>query len=134
MALALQIRYGVAFGLGVALMLGVRRILKGWPLILLVLPGYSALALVALLTEAPFVAVALDAGTAATSPINIPLMLALGIGLGTVLRSRNTLVNGFGMIVLAMIGSAVWVLAAATLDDRLRRRPPDKTRDEGDGS
>ena len=93
-ALALQIRYGVAFGLGVALMLGVRRILKGWPLILLVLPGYSMISLVALLTEAPFVAVALDAGTAATSPINILLMLALGIGLGTVLRSRNTLVDG----------------------------------------
>jgi hypothetical protein len=41
---------------------------------------------------------------------------------------------GFGMIVLAMIGSAVSVLAAATLDDRLRRRLPDKTSDEGDGS
>lgn len=112
-ALALQIRYGVAFSLGLALMLGVWRILKGWPLIWLVLPGYGAIALVALLTDAPFVAVALDAGTAATSAINIPLMLALGIGLGAVLRSRNALVDGFGMVVLASLAPMLGFLATA---------------------
>jgi hypothetical protein len=114
-ALALQIRYGVAFGLGLALMLGVWRILKGWPLIWLVLPGYGVIALVALLTDAPFVAVALDAGTAATSAINIPLMLALGIGLGSVLRSRNALVDGFGMVVLASLTPMLGFLATAFL-------------------
>jgi len=115
MALALQIRYGVAFGLGLALMLGVWRILKGWPLIWLVLPGYGVIALVALLTDAPFVAVALDAGTAATSAINIPLMLALGIGLGGVLRSRNALVDGFGIVVLASLTPMLGFLATAFL-------------------
>lgn len=112
-ALALQIRYGVAVGLGLALVLGVWRILKGWPLIALVLPGYGVIALVAVATDAPFVAVALDAGTAATSAINIPLMLALGIGLASVLRSRNALVDGFGMVVLASLAPMLLFLAAA---------------------
>lgn len=114
-ALAWQIRYGVALGLGLALMLGALRILKGWPVIWLVLPGYAVIALVALLTDAPFVAVALDAGTAATSAINIPLMLALGIGLGAVLRSRNALVDGFGMVVLASLTPMLGFLATAFL-------------------
>lgn len=114
-ALALQIRYGVAVGLGLALVLGVWRILKGWPLVWLVLPGYGLIALVAALADAPFVAVALDAGTAATSAINIPLMLALGIGLASVLRSRNALVDGFGMVVLASLTPMLLFLAAAFL-------------------
>ncbi|MGY6412008.1 MAG: DUF1538 family protein [Alkalilacustris sp.] len=114
-AIAAQIRYGVAVGLGLALVLGVWRILKGWPLIALVLPGYGLVAAVALVADAPFVAVALDAGTAATSAINIPLMLALGIGLAAVLRSRNPLVDGFGMVVLASLAPMLLFFAAAFL-------------------
>ncbi|MCZ7676220.1 MAG: DUF1538 domain-containing protein [Roseovarius sp.] len=114
-ALALQIRYGVAFGLGLALMLGVWRILKGWPVIWLALPGYGVIALVAMFTNAPFVAVGLDLGTAATSTFNIPLMLALGIGLAWVLRSRNALVDGFGMVVVASLTPMLLFLAAAFL-------------------
>lgn len=113
--LALQIRYGVAVGLGVALVLGVWRILKDWPLVWLVLPGYGVIALVTMASDAPLVAVALDAGTAATSVINIPLMLALGIGLAAVLRSRNALVDGFGMVVLASLAPMLLFLAAAFL-------------------
>lgn len=114
-ALTLQIRYGVAVGLGLALVLGVWRILKGWPLVWLVLPAYGAVAMVALVSDAPFVAVALDAGTAATSAINVPLMLALGIGLAGVLRTRSPLVDGFGMVVLASLAPMLLFLAAAFL-------------------
>ena len=114
-ALTLQIRYGVAAGLGIALMLGVWRILKGWPIIWLVLPGYGLITLVALASDAPFVAVAMDAGTAATSAINVPLMLALGIGLASVLRSRDALVDGFGIAVLASLAPMLLFLAAGFL-------------------
>ena len=114
-ALTLQIRYGVAAGLGIALMLGVWRILKGWPIIWLVLPGYGLIALVTMVSNAPFVAVALDAGTAATSAINIPLMLALGIGLASVLRSRDALADGFGIVVLASLTPMLLFLAAGYL-------------------
>ena len=112
-ALTAQIRYGVSVGLGLALVLGVWRILKGWSLIWIVLPGYGLIAFLALVFDAPFVAVALDAGTAATSAINIPLMLALGIGLAGVLRSRNALVDGFGMVVLASLVPMLLFLMAA---------------------
>lgn len=112
-ALALKIRLGVSASLGLALVLGVWRILKGWPVAALALPGYWILAIVATASDAPFVAVALDAGTAATSAINIPLMLALGIGLSSVLRGRNALADGFGIVALASLAPMLLFLATA---------------------
>jgi hypothetical protein len=55
----------------------------------------------------------MDAGTAATSIINIPLMLALGIGLASVLRSRSALVDGFGIVVLASLAPMLMFIAVA---------------------
>jgi len=112
-ALALWIRYCIAISLGLALVIGVWRTLKGWPVIWLVLPGYGLIAAVSLLSDAPVIAVALDAGTAATSIINIPLMLALGIGLASVLRSRSALVDGFGIVVLASLAPMLMFIAVA---------------------
>lgn len=112
-ALALWIRYGIAVCLGLALVLGIWRMMRGWPVIWLVLPGYGLIALVAALSDAPVIAVALDAGTAATSVINIPLMLALGIGLAAILRSRSPLVDGFGMVVLASLAPMLAFIAVA---------------------
>lgn len=112
-ALTLWIRYGVAASLGIALVLGVWRTLKGWPVVWLVLPGYGLISLVSLLSDAPVIAVALDAGTAATSVINIPLMLALGIGLASVLRSRSPLVDGFGIVALASLAPMLLFIAIA---------------------
>lgn len=114
-ALALRIRYGIAVSLGLALVLGVWRTLKGWPVIWLVLPGYAILALVSLVSDSPVIAVALDAGTAATSVINIPLMLALGLGLASVLRSRSPLVDGFGIVVIASLAPMLSFIALALI-------------------
>ncbi len=114
-ALANWIRYGIAISLGLALVVGVWRTLKGWPVIWLVLPGYGLIALVTLLSDAPVIAAALDAGTAATSVINIPLMLALGIGLASVLRSRSPLVDGFGIVVLASLAPMLMFMAVSLI-------------------
>jgi hypothetical protein len=114
-ALALWIRYCIAISLGLALLVGVWRTLKGWPVTWFVLPGYGLIAAVSLLSDAPVIAVALDAGTAATSIINIPLMLALGIGLASVLRSRSALVDGFGIVVLASLAPMLMFIAVALI-------------------
>jgi hypothetical protein len=55
-------------------------------------------------------AVAFDAGAAATSAINIPLMLALGVGLAAMIRGRNPLLDGFGLVALASLTPMVVVL------------------------
>jgi len=55
----------------------------------------------------------MDAGSAATSAINVPLMAALGVGLATIMRGRSPLADGFGVVALASIMPMLVVLTAA---------------------
>lgn len=104
------LRYTVAMAVGVAIALGVLRVVKGWPVTWFVLPGYALATVLAVLNPGPLSAIAFDAGAAATSAINIPLMLALGIGLASIIRDRNPLLDGFGLVAMASLTPMVVVL------------------------
>lgn len=110
---ALVLRYAAAAAVGVAVVLGCLRILFGWPAWWLLLGGYGLVTLLALLRETPLSGVAFDAGAAATSAINIPLIAALGIGLASVLRDRRPLADGFGMVALASMMPMLAILLGA---------------------
>lgn len=107
---SLFLRYTVAIAVGVAVAAGVLRIVKGWPITWFVLPGYALATVLALISQSALSAVAFDAGAAATSAINIPLMLALGVGLAAMIRGRNPLLDGFGLVALASLTPMVVVL------------------------
>lgn len=110
------LRYGVSFAVGCAIALGVLRILKGWPIAGIIIPGYVAAAGLAFINQSnPLSAIAFDVGAAATSAINIPLMLALGIGLASMIRGRSVLVDGFGLVALASLTPMLFVLLVATV-------------------
>ncbi len=107
---ALALRYTVAMSVGTAVVVGVWRILKGWPIHWLIIPGYVLV--VALTTLAPeeIVGIAYDSGGVTTSTITVPLVTALGIGLATVIRGRNPMVDGFGLIAFASLTPIIFVL------------------------
>jgi Protein of unknown function (DUF1538) len=100
---ALTLRYVASAAVGVAVALGCWRIIMGWPVAWFVLGGYGLASVVALAGSTPLLGVALDAGAAATSAINVPLIVALGTGLATMLRNRSPLVDGFGLVALASL-------------------------------
>ena len=56
------------------------------------------------------VGIAYDSGGVTTSTITVPLVTALGVGLATVIRGRNPLVDGFGLIAFASLTPIVFVL------------------------
>jgi hypothetical protein len=107
---ALGLRYTVAVSVGVALMIGVFRILKGWPIQYFIIAGY--LLVVGLTGFAPddIVGVAYDSGGVTTSTITVPLVTALGIGLATVIRGRSPMIDGFGLIAFASLTPIAFVL------------------------
>lgn len=107
---ALHLRLTVAVSVGVALSIGVLRILKGWPIHYLIIGGYVMV--VALTTIAPpeIVGIAYDSGGVTTSTITVPLVTALGVGLATVIRGRNPAVDGFGLIAFASLTPMMFVL------------------------
>lgn len=110
---AIALRYAASAAVGVAVVLGCLRIILGWPAWWFLLGGYGLVAALALLRETPLLGVAFDAGAAATSAINIPLIAALGIGLASVIRGRQPLADGFGVVALASLMPMLVVLLGA---------------------
>ena len=99
-----------AASVGASLVLGVVRILKGWPIQWLIISGYVVV--VALTTVAPeeIVGIAYDSGGVTTSTITVPLVTALGVGLASVIKGRNPMIDGFGLIAFASLMPIVFVL------------------------
>jgi Protein of unknown function (DUF1538) len=107
---ALALRLTVAVSVGAALVLGVVRILKGWPLHRLIIGGYMAVVALTPLAPAEIIGLAYDSGGVTTSTVTVPLVTALGVGLASSLRGRNPLADGFGLIAFASLTPIVFVL------------------------
>ncbi len=107
---ALALRYTVAVSVGLSIMIGVVRIIRGWPIHRFIIGGY--LVIVTLTPFAPqgTVGIAYDSGGVTTSTITVPLVAALGLGLSMSIKGRNPMVDGFGLIAFASLMPIVFVL------------------------
>lgn len=105
------LRTTVAFSVGIALVLGVLRILFGWPLHFLIMGGYFLVMVLTAFAPKSMVAIAYDAGGVTTSTITVPLTAALGVGLASSIRGRDPLLDGFGLIAFASLTPILFVLA-----------------------
>jgi len=92
---AMGLRLSVATSVGLAIVIGVLRILKGWPLYYLIIGGYILVMLMTIIAPEEIIGLAYDAGGVTTSTITVPLVAALGVGLANVIKGRSPLVDGF---------------------------------------
>ncbi len=107
---AMGLRITVAVSVGTALIVGVIRIIKGWPVHLIIIAGYILVVILTFFAPPQIVGVAYDSGGVTTSTITVPLVTALGVGLAQTLGGRNPLVDGFGLIALASLTPMLFVL------------------------
>lgn len=107
---SLGLRLVVALSVGVALMLGVFRILTNWSLPLMIIGGYILVVLVTTVAPPDIVGIAYDSGGVTTSTVTVPLVTALGVGLASSLRGRNPMTDGFGLIAFASLTPILFVL------------------------
>lgn len=107
---ALGLRLTVAFSVGFAILIGVLRILRNWPLQYLIIGGYIAVMTLTIFAPAEIIGIAYDSGGVTTSTITVPLVTALGVGLASIIRGRNPLLDGFGMIALASLLPMIFVM------------------------
>ncbi|MCP5080165.1 MAG: DUF1538 domain-containing protein [Alphaproteobacteria bacterium] len=107
---AQAMRFTVAVSVGVSLVIGVVRILKGWPIQWLIISGYVLVMLLTAVAPEEIVGVAYDSGGVTTSTITVPLVTALGVGLASVIKGRNPMIDGFGLIAFASLMPIVFVL------------------------
>ncbi|MBY5993818.1 DUF1538 domain-containing protein [Ferrimonas balearica] len=110
-----QLRLTVALSVGVAILLGVLRILLGWPLHRLIISGYLIVMVLTVFAPADIIGIAYDSGGVTTSTITVPLVTALGVGLATSLEGRNPLLDGFGLIAFASLLPIIFVLCFGIL-------------------
>jgi hypothetical protein len=107
---AFGLRMTVALAVGVALVLGVLRILANWSLPLIIISGYVLVVLLTTIAPSEIVGIAYDSGGVTTSTVTVPLVTALGIGLASSLKGRNPMTDGFGLIAFASLTPILFVL------------------------
>ena len=112
---ALGLRLVVALSVGVALLIGVLRILADWSLPLMIIGGYILVVLVTTIAPREIVGVAYDSGGVTTSTVTVPLVTALGVGLASSLKGRNAMTDGFGLIAFASLTPILFVLLYGTI-------------------
>ena len=107
---AMGLRITVALSVGVAILVGLVRILKGWPIQYLIIGGYIAVMIITAFAPKEIVGIAYDSGGVTTSTVTVPLATALGVGLSATIRGRNPLVDGFGLIAFASLLPMIFVM------------------------
>jgi uncharacterized membrane protein (DUF2068 family) len=105
------LRFTVALSVGFAILVGVIRIIKGWPVQYLIIGGYIGVVIMTSFAPAEIIGIAYDSGGVTTSTITVPLVTALGVGLASSIRGRNPMVDGFGLIAFASLSPMMFVMA-----------------------
>ncbi|PID62875.1 MAG: permease [Gammaproteobacteria bacterium] len=103
------LRIVVALSVGLAILLGVWRIIKGHPIHYYIIAGYIAVVSVTFFAPPEIIGLAYDLGGVTTSTVTVPLVAALGIGLAASINGRNPIIDGFGLIALASLTPMVFV-------------------------
>ncbi len=107
---SLGLRVTVAFSVGAAIVLGVLRILKGWPLHYIIISGYVMVVSMTFFAPDFIIGIAYDSGGVTTSTITVPLVTALGVGLASNIKGRNPMIDGFGLIAFASLLPIIFVM------------------------
>ncbi|MCK4837461.1 MAG: DUF1538 domain-containing protein [Desulfobulbaceae bacterium] len=107
---AFGLRMSVAFSVGLAILIGVMRIIRGWPIHYLIIGGYVVVMLMTIIAPQEIIGIAYDAGGVTTSTITVPLVAALGVGLASTIRGRSPLTDGFGLIAFASLLPMIFVM------------------------
>lgn len=109
------LRLTVALSVGFAIVLGVFRIIKGWPIQYFIIGGYIGVVIMTAFAPKEIIGIAYDSGGVTTSTITVPLVTALGVGLASSIKGRNPMVDGFGLIAFASLTPMIFVMAYGML-------------------
>lgn len=109
----------VAIGVGLGIAAGVAQMaFESIDLTMLLIPPYLLLLVLTVISSDEFVNFAWDSAGVTTGPITVPLVLAMGLGIGGSLPGVR---DGFGILALASVGPIITVLTVGLIVKRSRR-------------
>jgi len=106
----------VAVGVGTGIAIGVSKIVLSIPLVWILVPSYALLIVITKISTEEFVNIGWDSAGVTTGPITVPLVLAMGLGLG----SQVGVVEGFGILAAASVYPILAVLLLGIYINRKR--------------
>ena len=106
----------VATGVALGISTGVAKIAFNLDLWYLLVPPYLILMLITYLSSEDFVNFGWDSAGVTTGPITVPLVLAMGLGIG----SKTGAIDGFGVLAPPSIGPIITVLTVGLI---VRKKP-----------
>ena len=109
------LRLTVALSVGSAILVGVLRIIRGWPIQYLIIAGYIGVVIMTAFAPPEIIGIAYDSGGVTTSTITVPLVTALGVGLASSIKGRNPMIDGFGLIAFASLTPMIFVMGYGML-------------------
>jgi len=113
----------VAIGVGLGIALGVLKIAYNIPLSYLLIPPYLLLIPITLFSTEAFVNFGWDSAGVTTGPITVPLVLAMGLGIGA---NVPGVIEGFGILALASVAPIIAVLSVGLIATRINKSKTSK--------
>jgi len=110
--------HSVAFGVGLGIATGVAKIAFNLPLIQLLIPPYLLLLVLTWISSEEFVNFGWDSAGVTTGPITVPLVLAMGLGVGAAVPGVT---DGFGILALASVGPIITVLSVGLIVAKINK-------------
>lgn len=102
-----MLMYSVATGVALGIALGISKLVLHLDLATILLPLYGIGIVLTIFSTEEFVNVAWDSAGVTTGPVTVPLVLAMGLGLGNAVSA----VEGFGILSMASICPIIAVLS-----------------------
>lgn len=107
--------HGVAAGFGLGMGIGLFKIINNISYIKILVPLLVLVVVLVFIAPEMYVSIAMDSASATTGPVNIPINMALAIGIASVIEGVDPLLSGFGIIGLTSIGAMISVLLLGIL-------------------
>jgi lysylphosphatidylglycerol synthetase-like protein (DUF2156 family) len=107
--------YVIAFGVGISVAMGMLRIVFGIRMAYLLTAAYTMILILSFFAPAEFVPLAYDSGSVTTGALTAPVVIALALGLSSVLAGRSAVSDGFGLLGFASIGPIIAVMILGLL-------------------
>ncbi|MDZ7761820.1 MAG: DUF1538 domain-containing protein [Desulfovermiculus sp.] len=105
----------LSLGVGVFVGLGMGKIIFGFSIYYVLIPGYLLALIMMIFCDQAFISIAFDAGGVATGPMTVTFVMAIALGLADAMEGRNAVQDGFGLIALVALAPILSVMAVGLL-------------------
>lgn len=107
--------YTISAGVALSVLLGMLRLVYGFPLWYIIVPGYLLVVALMWFSDETLVPVAFDAGGVATGPVPAVFLSAVALGMAAVIDGRQTAADGFGLVALVVMSPVFSMLLLGLL-------------------